>query len=328
MATTQALTLRDEQAVATRGNQITDVQRLGGLLAASGYFADAREMAQAAVKVLAGEELGIPPVAAMMGINIIKGKIALGGNLIASRIRAHGFDFIHKRFDNEACVLVFLGRKGDPDIGKGTIGPRPIIGESSFTMEDAKTAQVTGNEHYKKNPRNMLFNRAISNGAKWYTPEVFAGAPVYVPEELGAQVDEQGDYVAEALPAPKPDPRAAARAVAEHKIAEMKAGKSYQEISTPDPRNNIEDAEPETLPPYEVPSSSLPTVKAFHISGKFDRLKMFGQMKAAIGDQPYYRILGSHGVEHGNEFTKLATAEAALAEMLAEYADQTRSRAI
>lgn len=60
-------------------NNLTDIQRLGNILAASGYFSDAREMAQAAVKVMAGQELGIPPVASMMGINIIKGKVALGG---------------------------------------------------------------------------------------------------------------------------------------------------------------------------------------------------------------------------------------------------------
>ena len=51
------LTVRNETAAAVNGQQVTDVQRLGNLLAASGYFSDAREMAQAAVKVLAGQDL-------------------------------------------------------------------------------------------------------------------------------------------------------------------------------------------------------------------------------------------------------------------------------
>ena len=83
--------------------------------------------------------------------------------------------------------------------------------------------------------------------------------------------------------------------------------------------------------PGPVPVSSdpaIPTVAAFHSADKFGRLRMFGDVKKALGEKPYYKILGNHGVEHANEFTKLATAEAALAEMLAEYADQTRSRAI
>jgi hypothetical protein len=34
----------------------------------------------------------------------------------------------------------------------------------------------------------MLFARAMSNGARWYCPDVFAG-PAYTPDELGADVD-------------------------------------------------------------------------------------------------------------------------------------------
>lgn len=183
---TQALTKQAATEIARglEGEKVTNVQRLGKLLAASGYFTDARDMAQAAVKVLAGDELGIPPVAAMMGINIIKGKVALSANLIASRIRAHGYDYRLKQFDGNGCVIEFLSRIED--------GKRRVMGESSFTDADAKQAEIKS-DMYKKYPRNMFFARAISNGARWYTPEVFAGAPVYTPEELGAAVDENGD---------------------------------------------------------------------------------------------------------------------------------------
>jgi hypothetical protein len=34
----------------------------------------------------------------------------------------------------------------------------------------------------------MLYARALSNGAKWYCPDVFGG-PIYTPDELGAVVD-------------------------------------------------------------------------------------------------------------------------------------------
>jgi hypothetical protein len=66
----------------------------------------------------------------------------------------------------------------------------------------------------------MFFNRAISNGAKWYTPEVFAGAPVYTPEELGANVDENGDVVQ--TPQPQNTPAQQAD-FAQQRIAEEKA---------------------------------------------------------------------------------------------------------
>lgn len=283
----QEIVVRDEQqGLAVRHSQVTEVQRLGGLLAASGYFADAREMAQAAVKVLAGEELGIPPVASMMGINLIKGKIALSGNLIASRIRAHGYEYRHKQFDAKGCVLEFLGK---PDAK----GNRALLGESSFSEEDAVKAGVFS-EMYKKYPRNMYFNRAISNGAKWYTPEVFAGAPVYVPEELGAAVDEQGDMI-------HPEPPDAQQQVVDRKLAAMKAGASYAEVSGP------EQGPPEQ---HSITTESDPAAASIKV-----RLEQFAKIRAALGDPTYYQILGAHGFVHANEIKALSAAREIYREM-------------
>jgi hypothetical protein len=44
----------------------------------------------------------------------------------------------------------------------------------------------------------MNFARALSQGVRWYCPDVTAGSPAYVPEELGAEVEESG----EPIPAP------------------------------------------------------------------------------------------------------------------------------
>src|SRR5215831_8093311 len=64
-----------------------DPLTLGRVLAQSGYFQDAKEEAQAVVKVLYGAELGIGPVSAMMSIDIIKGKPTLKPNAMAAVIR-------------------------------------------------------------------------------------------------------------------------------------------------------------------------------------------------------------------------------------------------
>jgi hypothetical protein len=42
------------------------------------------------------------------------------------------------------------------------------------------------------------FARAISSGVRLYCPDVFNGNLVYVPEEMGAQVDEDGEPVGKA----------------------------------------------------------------------------------------------------------------------------------
>lgn len=173
--TTEALAANDKRL---------DVMQLGTVLARSGYFQDAKDMSQAVVKVLAGQEMGFGPIASMTGIHIVKGKPVLGANLIAAAIKRSGrYDYKVREFTGEICRIEFLEREG---------GKFSSIGESSFSMDDAKAAGLTGSPNYRSFPRNMLFARAISNGAKWYTPDVFGG-PVYTPDEMGLDVDIEGD---------------------------------------------------------------------------------------------------------------------------------------
>jgi hypothetical protein len=157
------------------GAGAADVNRtlaLGKVFAESGFFADTRAAAQAVVKVLAGQELGFGPVASMTGVNIIKGRVTLSANLIAAAIRRSGrYDYRVRRLDDQGSEIEFL-MSGE------------VIGMSSFTMDDAKKAGLAGGDNWRKYPRNMLFARAMSNGAKWYCPDVFGGTPVYTLDEL------------------------------------------------------------------------------------------------------------------------------------------------
>lgn len=166
---------------------------LGNVLVKSGFFADARDAAQAIVKVLAGRELGFGAIASMTGINIIKGRVSLSANLIASAIkRTQRYNYRIKELTNERCTLEFI------EGGQA-------VGVSTFTAEDAKRANL-GGDNWQKYPKNMLFARAISNGAKWYCPDVFGG-PIYTPDELGAVVDgETGEVVEAQVRDAKPDP--------------------------------------------------------------------------------------------------------------------------
>ena len=164
----------------------SDPITLGNVLARSGYFADSRDAAQAAVKVMAGQELGFGPVASMTGVYIVKGRVTLSANLMAAAIQRSQYAFRVREHSDEACVIEFFGpRIDEPGMES--------IGTSSFTMDDAKKAGLAGSETYKKFPRNMLYARALSNGAKWYCPDVFGGGPAYTPDELTDQVTYDGD---------------------------------------------------------------------------------------------------------------------------------------
>jgi len=146
----------------------TEIMSIGKAFAESGMFPDIKSAAQAIVKIQAGAELGIAPFAAMAGIHIISGKPTIGAGLMAAMVKSSNkYNYRISEQTEKKCSIDFY---------EGS----EFIGNSTFTIEDAKKA---GTKNTDKFPRNMLFARAMSNGVKWYTPDVFAG-PVYVPEEM------------------------------------------------------------------------------------------------------------------------------------------------
>jgi hypothetical protein len=162
----------------------TEIMTIAKSFADSGMFPDCKSMAQAAVKIQAGREFGIQPFAAMSGIHIIQGKPTIGAGLMAARVKGFGkYDYkVIEHSDTKCSIEYFQGKES--------------IGVSTFTIEDARKA---GTKNLDKFPKNMLFARAMSNGVKWFTPDIYE-MPVYVPEEM-AQVTE--DVQAVEVPALK-----------------------------------------------------------------------------------------------------------------------------
>lgn len=163
----------------------SDIMTIAKAFADSGMFPDIKSVAQAAVKIQCGQELGIKPFAAMNGIHIISGKATIGAGLIASSIKGSGkYDYRIITQNDKVCEIEFFEGKES-------------LGKSKFTIDEAKKA---GTKNLDKFPANMLFARAISNGVKWYTPDVFQG-PVYVPEEMEqVTVDAPHEVVIDTTP--------------------------------------------------------------------------------------------------------------------------------
>lgn len=160
----------------------TEIMSIGKAFYESGMFTDVKSAAQAVVKIQAGAEMGIPPFAAMSGIHIIQGKPTVGAGLMAANVKGSGkYDYRVVESTEKVCSIDFYQKTT-----KGGVPSLEKIGNSTFTIEDAKKAQT---KNLDKFPKNMLFARAISNGVKWYTPDVFSG-PVYVPEEMGTVITE------------------------------------------------------------------------------------------------------------------------------------------
>jgi len=164
-------------------------------LAASGMFPDAKTAERACVKIMAGMEMGIAPMAAMTGIHVIEtgGQVSItaGANLMAQCIKSHpDYDYEVTEFSSSRCEIQFFGSSGSGRID---------IGISDFDLDDAKAAGVSfktkngAPTNWTKFPRNMLFARAMSNGFKWYCPDAIGGLRIYTPDEVGAPTDDEGE---------------------------------------------------------------------------------------------------------------------------------------
>lgn len=160
-------------------------------MAKSGMFPDVTDSATALVKILAGKEIGVTPFQAMTSIHIIKGKATMGAHLMAAQIKgSRKYDYRVMELANGSCSILFkqtyqYAEPGWSDLGKTT-----------FTIQDAKRAElVKPDSGWVKCPQAMLFARAISAGCRTYTPDVFNGNLLYVPEEMGAQVNEDGEPI-------------------------------------------------------------------------------------------------------------------------------------
>lgn len=121
-------------------------------------------------KMLIGRELGLSPGMAISGsLHIFDGNVQMAATSLGASIRLRGYKYkVTEHTDQKCCIKFF-----DNDV------EHTELGDSEFTWENAKTAGLINKDNWKKNPRNMLWARAMSNGVKWYIPEALGGLPVY-----------------------------------------------------------------------------------------------------------------------------------------------------
>lgn len=195
--------MKDEKKEMALAKQVEgmSLESMASHLQKSGYFRDINDPSKAIVKIMAGREVGIPPIAAMMGLYVVEGKVTYSATMVGALIKRAGYKYTVEWKDG-ACVLNFRDKDG------------LNLGTSSFSMADAKAAGLDGKHNWKTYPKAMMFARALSQGGRWFCPEVFAGG-CYTPEELNpnAAVTEEGEVIdTTATPTPPADPLGEVRA--------------------------------------------------------------------------------------------------------------------
>lgn len=154
-------------------NQIMEFESLkepmaiGNVFVESGLFPDVKTQAQAAVKILAGKELGLSAFQSMKDIYIVNGKLAIQSNALASLLKTNPkYDYKVEKLDSEQCSITFYQIKD---------GKREELGISEFTIKDAAKAGIINKDSWKNYPKNMLFARALANGVRFYCPDAACG---------------------------------------------------------------------------------------------------------------------------------------------------------
>jgi hypothetical protein len=156
----------------------------------SGFLPSAiKKPAQALAIMLMGRELGLQPMQSLRMLHVIEGKPGMSAELILARFRQAGgrYRWLEK---TDKCARIQLVAPGNPD---------DWAEEFEFTIEEARRAEVTGKQNWKKYPAAMLRARVASLAVRAVAPEVSAG--LHDPDELGADVNDRGEV--EAWPEPE-----------------------------------------------------------------------------------------------------------------------------
>jgi hypothetical protein len=139
---------------------------------------------QAILIMLKGREMGIPPLQAISHLHVINGKVGMGGEIMLQQIY---------RLVPGAQVEIVQRTDTVCEIHAARPG-RKTLTAFKFTLEEARKANLLNKDVWKNYPGTMLQWRTVSMMARAIFPDAIAGC--YTPEELGAQVDSSGNYVA------------------------------------------------------------------------------------------------------------------------------------
>ena len=178
--TSSALTAPGTPALSLQVQSVDDLARLARVFAASGLFGKSAnqdtQIAECAIRLMAGMEAGFSPFASATGVHIIEGKPAFSSNLLAQAVRRHPV-YDYRVMENTATVCrIQFTANGQP------------VGVSEFTIEMAKRAGLATKSIWQKYPEAMLFSRALTAGMRTHCPDALGGHPAYTPEELGDEV--------------------------------------------------------------------------------------------------------------------------------------------
>ncbi|WP_188187980.1 hypothetical protein [Nonomuraea sp. SYSU D8015] len=122
--------------------------------------------------ILAGAELGLPPVASLRSMDVIQGTPALRAHAMRGLVQSHGHTVQLVESTKDRCVM--RGRR------KGETEWQQV----EWDIPRAEQLGLTGKSEWKKQPKTMLVARATGEICRLIAADVLYAMP-YAAEELG-----------------------------------------------------------------------------------------------------------------------------------------------
>jgi hypothetical protein len=177
--------MSNENALAIIPRTLSEVSSLAEVLAQSNLMPKdlIGKVPNVVVQILAGQELGLSPMAAIRGIHVIEGKPILAADTMVALVLRSGLaEYFTCTEDTDERVTYETKRKGSPTAQK-----------MSWSTVDTKRAGVQLKDNWRMHPRAMMRARAKSALARDVYPDILAGT--YDPDEIQVPARE---------PAPRP----------------------------------------------------------------------------------------------------------------------------
>lgn len=187
--------------------------------------------------ILAGQEMGLSPMAALRSMHVIQGTAALSAIALRGLVQSKGHEIWTE--ESTATRAIVCGRR------KGT----DQVERVAWSMDRAtKAGFVQKNPNYKSQPQNMLLARATAECARLIAADALMGMP-YSSEELA---DEQAEAPkTRKVTRKKAEPAPTAEPEIEAPSAEETAGDDEPADDTP-----ADDYEPPLWPDAAQPPTS------------------------------------------------------------------------
>jgi hypothetical protein len=128
------------------------------------------------------DALGVSRINAITSIHVIEGKPSASADLIAALVRRAGHTL--RVLGDDTFAEAHLIRFDDPE----------FTYRARWDMDKARAAGLTGKGVWKSYPGAMLRSRVITEVARMGASDALFGV-IYTPEELGAEVDADGEVV-------------------------------------------------------------------------------------------------------------------------------------